>query len=137
MGKISKDTLDLLVGRDGSEKESDDFKTELQRAIKKGQITKTEGTLLMTSRTNVDKFGDKIEKDQINYLKRIKDGELFNSQEEELDAERRKKEKEEEEKRKREERLAEFNKQLKEKEKRNKDNQKSLEKFLDERNDKI
>jgi len=62
MGDLAKDTKNLILGNDGSEKEPVDFKTELQDAIKKGLITKADGTLLITSRTNCDKLGELITK---------------------------------------------------------------------------
>ena len=60
MGRLAQDAKNLILGNDGSDKEPLDFKTELQNAIKAGLITKADGTLLITSRTNCDKFADLI-----------------------------------------------------------------------------
>ena len=57
---LGQDAKDLILGNDGSDKEPVDFKTELQNAIKAGLITKADGTLLITSRTNCDKLADLI-----------------------------------------------------------------------------
>ena len=104
MGKFSKDVKDLIVGNDGSDKEPDDFKTELQRAINKGDISKSDGTLLITSRMNVDKLADEITKRQEKAVTiSVKDGKVFDSPEEELEYKKKKEEK----KRKRKERQAE------------------------------
>ena len=62
MGNVAKDTKNLILGNDGSDKEPVDFKTELQKAINSGLITKADGTLLITSRTNCDKLGEEITK---------------------------------------------------------------------------
>ena len=70
MGKLGKDAKDLLVGNDGSEKEPKDFKVELQDAIKDGTVKKSDGTLMITARLNVDKFGEKITKQQENGVKK-------------------------------------------------------------------
>ena len=70
MGRLAQDAKNLILGNDGSDKEPLDFKTELQNAIKAGIITKADGTLLITSRTNIDKLADLItrieEKEVIN-----------------------------------------------------------------------
>ena len=60
MGNLGKDAKNLILGNDGSDKEPVDFKTELQNALKAGLITKADGTLLITSRTNCDRFADLI-----------------------------------------------------------------------------
>lgn len=64
MGDLAKDAKNLILGKDGSEKDPIDFKTELQNAIKSGLITKADGTLLITSRTNCDKLGESITKSE-------------------------------------------------------------------------
>ena len=108
MGKLGKDAKDLLIGKDGSEKEPDDFKPELQNAIKHGIVTKADGTLLITARDNSDKLGLAIDKKQVDAVKRIKDNELYDSAEEELEAMKKKEEKKKEQERKRKQREAEF-----------------------------
>ena len=108
MGKLGKDAKDLLIGKDGSEKEPDDFKPELQNAIKHGIVTKADGTLLITARDNSDKLGIAIDKKQVDAVKRIKDNELYDSAEEELEAMKKKEEKKKEQERKRKQREAEF-----------------------------
>ena len=103
MGRIAKDTKDLILGNDGSEKEPVDFKTELQNAIKAGLITKADGTLLITSRTNCDKLADLIAKsEQKEILLASKEtGREFDTLEEAIEyeekQEKKKKEKEERE----------------------------------------
>ena len=114
MGKISKDAKDLLVGNDGSDKEPNDFKVELQDAIKKGIVTKSDGTLLITSRMNSDKLGEKIIKNQEDGVKKINDKEVYDTAEEELEAEEKKKEKEREKERRRKERETQIARQLQE-----------------------
>jgi len=135
LGKLSKDARDLLIGKDGSEKEPNDFKTELQNAIKNGIINKTDGTLLITTRMNVDKMGEKINKAQENAVRKIKDNELYNSLEEELDAKREEDMKKVEEERKRKERDNAFNQQLKrnEKQKQNENSQKNIDEVIIEK----
>ena len=108
MGKLGKDAKDLIIGKDGSEKEPDDFKPELQNAIKHGIVTKADGTLLITARDNSDKLGQAIDKKQVDAVKRIKDNELYDSAEEELEAMKKKEEKKKEQERKRKQREAEF-----------------------------
>ena len=104
---LGQDAKDLILGNDGSDKEPDDFKTELQRAIKEGLITKADGTLLITSRTNVDKLAELIskaeEKDVINASKEL--GRQFDSLEEELAYKEEKEKKEKEKERRRQERV--------------------------------
>lgn len=95
MGQLSKDVKDLLIGNDGSDKEPDDFKTELQKAINKGIITKSDGTLLITSRMNADKLADEIVKRQEKAVTiNVKDGKVFDSLEEELEYKKKKEEEE-------------------------------------------
>ena len=108
MGKLAKDAKDLLIGNDGSEKEPDDFKPELQNAIKHGIVTKADGTLLITAREDADKLGKNIDKKQIDAVKRIKDDELYDSAEEELEATKKKEEKKKEQERKRKQKEAEL-----------------------------
>lgn len=108
MGKLGKDAKDLLIGKDGSEKEPNDFKPELQSAIKNGIVTKADGTLLITARDNSDKLGLAIDKKQVDAVKKIKDDELYDSAEEEKEAMKKKEEKKKEQERKRREREAEF-----------------------------
>ena len=100
MGKLGRDIKDLLIGNDGSDKEANDFKTELQEAIEKGIISKSEWTLLITARIKADELGEKIIKSQEKDVTLAKEGKVFDSPEEELEyrkkkeEERRKKEKE-------------------------------------------
>lgn len=108
MGNLGKDAKDLLIGKDGSEKEPDDFKPELQKAIKTGIITKADGTLLITARDNSDKLGANIDKKQSDAVRKIKDDELYDSAEEEREAMKKKEEKKREQERKRKEREAEL-----------------------------
>jgi hypothetical protein len=103
LGRLSKDAKDLLIGKDGSEKEPNDFKAELQEAIKNGVVSKSDGTLLITSRMNADKLGEKIEKDQIKDVTSAKDGREFDTPEEEREYSKKK----EDELRRRKEREAE------------------------------
>lgn len=105
MGDLGKDAKDLLIGKDNSEAEPDDFKSELQNAIKEQKTTKADGTLLITARETVDKFGALIDKRQIDGVKKIKDDEVYESAEEELEAKKKKEEKKREQERKRKELL--------------------------------
>jgi hypothetical protein len=82
LGKLGKDAKDLIVGIDGSDKEPNDFKTELQDAIKNGVVTKSDGTLLITSRLNADKLGEQIDKAQIKGVSIASEGKEFDSPEE-------------------------------------------------------
>lgn len=104
MGRIAKDAKNLILGNDGSDKEPVDFKTELQNAIKAGLITKAEGTLLITSRTNCDKFGELIARNSEKEVARAAkgDGVEFDTPEEALEYE---KEKKDEKERKRQEKV--------------------------------
>lgn len=111
MGNLGKDAKDLLIGKDGSEKEPDDFKPELQNAIKNGIITKADGTLLITAREASDKLGSSIDKKQADGVRKINDKELYDSAEEELEAMKKKEEKKKEQERKRKEREAEVARQ--------------------------
>ena len=108
MGNLAKDAKDLLIGKDGSEKEPNDFKPELQNAIKNGIISKANGTLLITAREASDKLGNTIDKKQIDAVKKIKDNELYDSAEEELEAIKKKEQKKKEQDRKRKEKEAEI-----------------------------
>ena len=108
MGNLAKDAKDLLIGKDGSEKEPNDFKPELQNAIKSGIISKANGTLLITAREVSDKLGNTIDKKQIDAVKKIKDNELYDSAEEELEAMKKKEEKKKEQDRKRKEKEVEI-----------------------------
>ena len=92
MGKLGKDAKDLIIGNDGSTKEPNDFKSELQEAIKNGVVSKSDGTLLITSRMNVDKLGEKIEKEQEKGVVAILKEMQYRKEKEE--EERKKKEKE-------------------------------------------
>lgn len=112
MGRLGKDAKNLLIGNDGSQNEPDDFKTELDNAIKKGVVTKSDGTLLITSRIKVDKFGDEITNNQEKDIKNINSRESYDTLEEELEAEKKKKEKEKEKERKRRQRENELARQL-------------------------
>jgi hypothetical protein len=107
LGKLGKDAKDLLIGIDGSDKEPNDFKNELQSAIKAGIISKSDGTLLITSRMNADKLGEKIGKDQIKDVSSAKDGREFDTPEEEREYLQKK----EEELKRRKEREAEVARQ--------------------------
>lgn len=108
MGKLGKDVKDLILGNDGSANEPSDFKTELQKAINAGLISKSDGTLLITSRMNADKLADLItktqEKDVIRAAK--DDGKDFDNLEEALEDKKEKEKKEEERKRKERELMA-------------------------------
>ena len=103
MGRITSDAKDLILGNDGSEKEPADFKTELQAAIKAGLITKADGTLLITSRTNCDKLAELIAKSEMKEVIKAgkEDGKEFDTLEEAKEYEE-KEEKEEKEKKERE-----------------------------------
>ena len=109
MGRITNDTKDLILGKDGSEKEPVDFKTELQNAIKAGLITKADGTLLITSRTNCDKLAEMIMKSEMKEI--IKAGkELgieFDTLEEAKEYEEKEKDKKEKKERERQEKTQE------------------------------
>ena len=102
MGKLGKDVKNLILGNDGSDKEPVDFKTELQNAIKAGLITKADGTLLITSRTNCDKLAELISKAEGKEVARAatEDGIEFENAQEEMEyleekaEEKKKKEKE-------------------------------------------
>ena len=114
MGKLGKDTKDLLIGNDGSEKEPKDFKSELQDAINDGLVKKADGTLMITDRLNVDKSGEKMIKEQEKGVKKIKDNEVYDTIEEELEAEKRKEEKAREKEQKRKEKEAELARKMQE-----------------------
>lgn len=115
MGKLGKDAKDLLIGKDGSENEPKDFKTELEESIKAGILTKAEGTLLVTARMNVDKLGENIDKHQLDAVKRIKSGEVYENAEEEKAAIKKKEEKERRRKEKEEQIAIQMNKVAKKK----------------------
>lgn len=102
MGNLRKDAKDLIIGNDGSDKEPDDFKTELDHAIKSEIITKSDGTLMITARTNSDKLGKKIDEKQMTAARKINDTELYDSAEEEKAAIKEKEAKKEEERRRKE-----------------------------------
>ena len=108
MGKIANDAKNLLLGNDGSDKEPVDFKTELQNAIKAGLITKADGTLLITSRTNCDKLADAITKTEEKEVARAakEDGMEFDTLEEAKEYEEEQEEKKEEKAKKQRERQA-------------------------------
>lgn len=101
MGKLGQDAKNLILGNDGSDKEPLDFKTELQKAIKAGLITKAEGTLLITSRASCDKLAELIAQTEEKEVKRALkgDGKEFSTLEEaqEYEAKEEKKEKDEKE----------------------------------------
>ena len=84
---LGKDAKNLILGNDGSDKDPDDFKTELQNAIKAGLINKADGTLLITSRTNCDKLGNLISRtEEKEVIKAGKEnGKEFDSLEEEVE----------------------------------------------------
>ncbi|MBR2290144.1 MAG: hypothetical protein IJ867_06100 [Clostridia bacterium] len=96
MGNFSKDAKNLILGNDGSDKEPLDFKTELQNAIKQGLITKADGTLLITSRTNCDKLAELITKTEEKEVTRAskEDGVEFETLEENKEKKQEKEERE-------------------------------------------
>jgi hypothetical protein len=100
LGKLAKDAKDLILGNDNSDKEAEDFKTELQKAINSGVISKSDGTLLITSRTNADKMGEELLKRIEKDLTLARDGKEFDTAEEALEYEKEKEEKKELERRK-------------------------------------
>ncbi len=81
---LGQDTKDLILGNDGSDKEPDDFKTELKKAIDSGLITKADGTLLITSRTNCDKLAELIARTEEKEVTKAskEDGKEFETSEE-------------------------------------------------------
>ncbi len=102
---LGQDAKNLILGNDGSDKEPVDFKTELQNAIKAGLITKADGTLLITSRTNCDKLADLIaraEEKEVTIASKESERE-FNSIEEELEYREEKEKKEKKRKQKEQE----------------------------------
>ena len=109
MGRIAQDAKNLILGNDGSDKEPVDFKTELQNAIKAGLITKTDGTLLITSRTNCDKLAELITKsEEKEVIKAAKENGIeFDTPEEAIEYEKEEKKKKEEKDRKRQEKVQE------------------------------
>ena len=84
MGRLAQDAKNLILGNDGSDKEPLDFKTELQNAIKAGLITKADGTLLITSRTNCDKLAELIARTEEKEVTKAskEDGKEFETSEE-------------------------------------------------------
>ena len=96
MGRLAQDAKNLILGNDGSDKEPDDFKTELQNAIKAGLITKADGTLLITSRTNVEKLAELISRTEEKEV--IKAGKEKGIENEPFEEVKNKKEKEEKKK---------------------------------------
>ena len=109
MGRIAQDAKNLILGNDGSDKEPVDFKTELQNAIKTGLITKADGTLLITSRTNCDKLAELITKsEEKEVIKAAKENGIeFDTPEEAIEYEKEEKKKKEEKDRKRQEKVQE------------------------------
>ena len=108
MGKLANDAKNLILGNDGSDKEPVDFKTELQNAIKAGLITKADGTLLISSRTNCDKLAELISRtEEKEVIKAAKgDGIEFDSPEEAKEYQEEQDEKKEEKSKKERERKA-------------------------------
>ncbi len=106
MGRLGNDAKNLILGNDGSDKEPVDFKTELQNAIKAGLITKADGTLLITSRTNCDKLAEAMIKSEEKEITRAakEDGIEFDTLEEAKEYEAEQSEKKEEKARKERER---------------------------------
>jgi len=100
MGRIGKDTKDLILGNDGSDKEPVDFKTELQNAIKAGLITKADGTVLITSRTNCDQLAELITQSEMKEV--IKAGKELGIEFDTLEEAKEYEEKEKDEKKKKE-----------------------------------
>ena len=102
MGKLAKDAKDLILGNDNSDKEPLDFKAELKKAIESGEISKSDGTLLITARANCDKMAEFISRiEEKEVIKASKEnGREFDSLEEAKEYEEKelKKEKEKEEK---------------------------------------
>lgn len=109
MGRIAQDAKNLILGNDGSDKEPVDFKSELQNAIKAGLITKADGTLLITSRTNCDKLAELITKsEEKEVIKAAKENGIeFDTPEEAIEYEKEEKKKKEEKDRKRQEKVQE------------------------------
>ena len=104
MGNLANDTKNLILGNDGSDKEPDDFKKELQKAINAGLISKADGTLLITSRTYCDKLAELIAKTDEKEVTRAakEEGKEFNSPEEAKEyVEQKEKAKEEKQKKER------------------------------------
>ena len=113
MGKLAKDAKNLILGNDNSDKEPLDFKTELQNAIKSGEISKADGTLLITARANCDKFAEFISRtEEKEVIKASKEnGKEFDSFEEAKAYEEEMKEKAKEKEEKEQKRQEEIKKQ--------------------------
>ena len=95
MGKLVNDAKDLLLGNDGSENEPDDFKVELEKAIRNGLISKADGTILITSRNSSDKLGELIyQEEKKEIINSAKDNGFESPEEEKAYKEKKKKEKE-------------------------------------------
>ena len=109
MGRIAQDAKNLILGNDGSDKEPVDFKSELQNAIKAVLITKADGTLLITSRTNCYKLAELITKsEEKEVIKAAKENGIeFDTPEEAIEYEKEEKKKKEEKDRKRQEKVQE------------------------------
>lgn len=89
------DVKNILFGRVNFEN-GEDFKDELQKALKQGTITKAEATLLMQSVNNLRDDAAVIEKRQISSIS-LEDGSVVSIEEHEKkkkELERKKKEKE-------------------------------------------
>ena len=93
-----RDIKNFILGNDGSDKEPVDFKTELKKAIDSGLLSKSDGTLLITARTNCDKLAELISKsEEKEVIKSSKEkDEKENYFDEELESNKEKKKKEEE-----------------------------------------
>lgn len=64
MGKLIQDIKNFILGKDGSDKEPVDFKTELKNEINNGSFSKADGTILITSIANCDKLAELISKSE-------------------------------------------------------------------------
>ena len=93
-----RDIKNFILGNDGSDKEPVDFKTELKKAIDSGLLSKSDGTLLITARTNCDKLAELIskseEKEVIKSSKEKDEKENYFNEEQESNKEKKKKEEE-------------------------------------------
>ena len=104
MGQFSQDIKDFILGNDGSDKEPDDLKTEIARAIKEGIITKAEAAELMSALESIKKLAKKLDDGWIKEIKDAEHAREFDTPEEAIEYEKEKEEKRKEEERKRKER---------------------------------
>ena len=101
LGQFSQDIKDFILGNDGSDKEPDDLKTEIARAIKEGIITKAEASELMTALESLKKLAKKLDDGWIKEIKDAEHAREFDTPEEAMEYEKEKEEKRREEERKR------------------------------------